>query len=304
MLDGVSLDQLRMFVAAHTEGSFSGAARRLRRSQPAVSETISGLEMQLGLALFDRRGRYPRLTPAGQTLLADAQAVLAGVDGLKARAKGMAGGLEAELTAVIDVFYPIEAIAHAAHEFRRDFPQTPLHLRVEALGAALLPVLNAQASFGLVGSVPDVPEALVSERLTSVDFVMVAAATHPLSQQRGVLNQAVLARHIQLVLTDRSDLTLGRQFGVLSPHVWRLADLGAKHAFLLNGLGWGGMPRYRVQADLDAGRLVRLNIEDIPAGGLQLPMSAVYRADDPPGPAGRWMIEHLKQFGCDSVRPG
>jgi DNA-binding transcriptional LysR family regulator len=99
-----------------------------------------------------------------------------------------------------------------------------------------------------------------------------------------------------LVLTDRSKLTQGREFAVMSTSTWRLADLFAKHAFLLNGLGWGGMPRHTVEADLKAGRLVELEIEDVPAGGMALAMSAVYRAADPPGPAGRWMIERLK--GC------
>jgi soluble lytic murein transglycosylase-like protein len=45
------------------------------------------------------------------------------------------------------------------------------------------------------------------------------------------------------VLTDRSELTAGREFGVMSGSVWRLADLFAKHAFLLQGLGWGGMKK-------------------------------------------------------------
>ncbi|HMH65277.1 MAG TPA: LysR substrate-binding domain-containing protein, partial [Rhizomicrobium sp.] len=89
-------------------------------------------------------------------------------------------------------------------------------------------------------------------------------------------------------------LTKGREFGVLSPSTWRLADLFAKHAFLLNGLGWGGMPVHAVQDDLSSGRLVELSIEDIPAGGLVLPMSAVYPTSAPPGPAGRWLIERLK----------
>jgi DNA-binding transcriptional LysR family regulator len=80
----------------------------------------------------------------------------------------------------------------------------------------------------------------------------------------------------------------------MAPSTWRLADLFAKHAFLLNGLGWGGMPRHVVEPDLEDGRLVELSIEDVPTGGLSLPMSAVYRASSPPGPAGRWMIERLK----------
>src|SRR5438309_8177420 len=50
------------------------------------------------------------------------------------------------------------------------------------------------------------------------------------------------SQHRQLVLTDRSELSQGKEFGVFSANTWRLADLGAKHAFLRAGLGWGGMP--------------------------------------------------------------
>ena len=71
MLDGVSLDQLRAFIAAADEGSFSAAARKLRRAQSVVSELVSNLEGQIGVTLFDRSGRYPVLTPEGAVLLAE-----------------------------------------------------------------------------------------------------------------------------------------------------------------------------------------------------------------------------------------
>ena len=68
-----------------------------------------------------------------------------------------------------------------------------------------------------------------------------------------------LARdHVQLVLTDRSSLTEGRDFGVVSVKTWRLADLGAKHALLLAGMGWGNMPKPMVNDDMKRGRLVEL----------------------------------------------
>ena len=111
----------------------------------------------------------------------------------------------------------------------------------------------------------------------------------------GVIPKAELAKHVQLLLTDRSDLTVGREFGVMSPLTWRLGDLFAKHAFLLKGLGWGGMPVHAVKQDLQQGRLVKLSIEDVPDEGLILPMFAVYLTAKPPGPAGRWLIERLRQ---------
>ena len=100
MLDAVSLDQLRTFIAAVDEGSFSAASRKLLRSQSVVSETISNLEQQIGVQLFDRSGRYPKLTAAGSVILGDARSIITGVDLLKARAKGMSAGLEPELSVV------------------------------------------------------------------------------------------------------------------------------------------------------------------------------------------------------------
>lgn len=294
MLDGLSLDQLRTFIAAVDEGSFSAAARKLGRAQSVISELVRNLETQLGVDLFDRTGRYPQLTAAGNALLSNARGIVGDVDILKSRAKGMAVGLEPELSVVVDVFFPIHVLAEAGKEFRERFPGVPLRVYVEALGGAFQPVLDQRASVGIVGSLPTVPPNIICEALGGVAFSMVAAADHPLAAWLGTIPKGELAKHVQLVLTDRTDLSKGREFGVMSPQTWRLADLFAKHMFLLNGLGWGGMPAHVVRADIDAGRLVELAIEDWPMGGVTVPISAAYRSDNPPGPAGRWLIERLR----------
>src|SRR5258708_36026361 len=89
MLDAVALDQLRTFIAAVDEGSFSAASRKLLRAQSVVSETISNLEEQIGVKLFDRSGRYPKRTPAGLALLGDARTIISGVDLPQAPAEGI-----------------------------------------------------------------------------------------------------------------------------------------------------------------------------------------------------------------------
>ncbi len=295
VLDGLSLDQLRAFIAAVEAGSFSAGARRLHRAQSAVSELIGNLEGQLGIRLFDRSARYPKLTVAGAQMLADARTIIAQVDLLKARAAGISGGLEPELAVVVDVLFPIAAIADSAKEFRERYPRTALRLYVETLGGAYQPVLDQRCSLGIVTPAMSAPDAITLERLQGVTFVMVAAREHPLAQIDGFIPKQELAKHVQLVLTDRSELTRGRDFGVMSPMTWRLSDLYAKHAFLLKGLGWGGMPVHAVRQDLRDGRLVQLPIEDLPGEGLVLPMAAAYLTAKPPGPAGRWFIERLRR---------
>ena len=294
MLDGISLDHLRMFIAAADEGSFSAGGRRLRRAQSVVSQTLANLEAQLGVKLFDRSSRSPVLTSQGLALLAEARAVVSRMDVFKARAKGLSDGLEPELSVVVDVMYPLEQLTSAIAAFQEKFPATPLTLYVEALGAVFQPVIEGRCAFGVMGSLPTAPAQLTRERLLVVGFAFVASPTHPLASLKGPIPARVLAQHRQLVLTDRSELSQGKDFGVFSSNTWRLADLGAKHAFLRAGLGWGGMPVGVVETDLANGSLVRIDLEDVPNANLIMQMSAVFRTDRPPGPAGRWLIERLK----------
>ena len=294
MLDGLSLDQLRTFVAAVDEGSFSAAGRRLGRVQSAISALVARLEGQVGVALFDRSRRQPVLTAAGAILLADARAVLAGVDAMRARAKGMVSGIEPELSMVVDVMFPLARLAAAARAFREAFPRTPLRIDVEVMGGAYEPVIQGRASMGVVGPLPTMPAALTTERLLGIPIAMVAAHNHPLALHCGPIARAELARHVQLVLSDRSHFSDGHDINVISRHTWRLADLHAKRAFLLEGLGWGGMPVDTIRDDITAGRLVALSVEDTPAGGLVRPLSAAWLTAAPPGPAGRWFIDRLK----------
>jgi DNA-binding transcriptional LysR family regulator len=292
-LDGVSLDQLRIFVAAADDASFTAAGRRLNRAQSAISHSIANLECQLGVRLFDRSEKFPRLTLEGRALLTPARGIVQGVQALKVHAHDMAGGLEPELSVVIDVMFPQKTLTKAISAFAKQFPATNLRLYAEALGAVAVAVLEQRCSVGVIGTLPDTPPALTKERLLTVPLVSVVAPSHPFASLADPIPTEIAERHIQLVLTDRSHLTMGRDMSVIAKQSWRLADLGAKHAFLREGLGWGHMPLPAVEEDIARGILVPITIEGTPAAR-SMPMSAIYRADAPPGRAGRWLIDHLK----------
>jgi DNA-binding transcriptional LysR family regulator len=97
--------------------------------------------------------------------------------------------------------------------------------------------------------------------------------------------------HRQLILTVRTPFLAGPDVGVFSTGTWRLADLGAKHALLLAGVGWGNMPEPNVEADLAAGRLIRLELPEARSGTHAF--HAMYRTDQPPGPAGPWLVQRF-----------
>ncbi len=287
-----SLDQLQVFLSVVETGSFAAAGRRLGRATSAISYAVANLELQLGVALFDReQTRKPTLTEAGVAVLSDARTLSVGVDNLRAKVKGLIEGLEAEVTLVVDVMLPTERLVDAMQAFEAKFPTVPLRLHVEALGATTQLVDTGVAKIGVSGgpiqmAVPGIERIQIG----SVDLIPVAAPSHPLA--RGKSNAPGDARnHIQLVLTDRSTLTKGRDFGVIAVKTWRLADLGAKHALLCTGVGWGNMPEPMVRDDLKAGRLVHLRLPEWRNGTYEL--HAIYRTDSPPGPAASWMIQRF-----------
>src|SRR6266852_8700019 len=224
MFDGVSLDQLRTFIAAADEGSFSAAGRRLRRAQSVVSQTLANLEGQLGVKLFDRSARLPLLTDQGRALLVDARAVAGDVDLFKARAKSLAGGLEPELSVAVDVVFPLAPFTAAVAAFQKEFPATLLRFDVES-SAVIEPVLEGRCAVGVMASSQVAPPQLTRERLLAVTTPLVVSPQHPLATHGAPIPTAVLAEHIQLVHADPSDLSRPGGFGLLSPRVWRRSHL-------------------------------------------------------------------------------
>lgn len=286
-----TLDQLRIFIAVADEGSFGAAARRMGRAVSAISYGIAQLEAQLAVTLFEREGsRKPILTEAGEGLLVEARSVADRIDGLLAKTRGLHAGLESNLGLVLDVMLPGEVTASVLRQFRHTFPTVALRLRVEGLGAVAQCLIDEGAQLAIGGPIIGEDPALERQAIGVVDLIPVAAPDHPLTAPDIAPGES--RKHLQLVLSDRSTRTQGREFSVLSPLTWRLGDLGAKHSLLKEGLGWGNMPRDMVAGDLESGRLVELDLPEKP--GDHYTLYALWRRDAPLGPATSWMIDAFR----------
>lgn len=290
--DGLTLDQVQVFLAVVEAGSFSAAARRLSRAQSAVTYAIQKLEELFGIELFDRTAYRPTLTPAGQGLLPRARRIANEVGAFRAQAHGLGAGLESEVAIALDGLFPMERFVDAIQRFKLVFPSVAPRVLVENLGAATALVLNGSAVLGLLSPAASETPALVRYAAVPVKLMSVAAPDHPLAQMLGRIPVEVVSEHVQLVLTDSSSLLAGRDFGVISPLTWRLGDLSAKHAMLLAGLGWGGMPEHMVAKDLEAGRLVQIHPSGLEGLGA-ITMYAAHRLGASLGPAARWLLEEF-----------
>ncbi|MEM6267377.1 MAG: LysR substrate-binding domain-containing protein [Pseudomonadota bacterium] len=286
-----SLDQLRIFLTVVEEGSFGGAARRMGRAVSAISYGIAQLELQLAVTLFEREGsRKPVLTEAGKGLFAEARAVADRVDALLAKTHSLHAGLESSISLVLDVMVPGEVSAQVLREFRRVFPTVSLTLNIEGLGAVAECLLEGEAELAIGGPVIGDHSGLERQAIGEIELIPVAAPNHPLASVD--LAPGESRKHLQLVLADRSNLTEGREFSVLSPDTWRLGDLGAKHSLLKEGLGWGNMPRAMIAGDLASGALVELDLPEAPGADYRL--SALWRRDARLGPAASWLVDAFR----------
>lgn len=289
-----TLDQLQVFLAVAELGSFSAAARKLNRAQSVISYTIANLEAQLQLRLFERKGaRQPRLTEAGRAMVIDARRIVAGIDTLRARARSMRAGVEAQIALAISVMVPSEALVATLRAFRDAYPEVTLNLTVGELGMVVDLVRSGKADIGISGSLLTTDERVIAERIGHSFMVPVAAADHPLASLGRKLVLTDVREEVQIVVTDTSGITRGRDFNVLSFRTWRVGDITTKHRLIRAGLGWGGLPVALVRDDLQSGALVALDLDAYETS--RYPLYALRPAGHGPGPAARWLLDMFRE---------
>ena len=176
--------ELQVLQAVAAERSFSRAATRLHRTQPAVSQAIRRLEQELGERLFDRSSKGGRLTEAGTILLNYAERLIR----LKDEAEDAVHELQ-ELRRGRVVIGVNEAAVHVllpiVLQFREDHPHAQVEMRRVHSRQIPSEVLNRSLDLGLVTFPPD-ERGLVSVPLGVDELVMLTHPKHPLARRRQV----------------------------------------------------------------------------------------------------------------------
>jgi DNA-binding transcriptional LysR family regulator len=301
MLDPITLDQLRTLLTVVEEGSFSAAARKLRRVQSAVSHAMANLESHLGVSIWDRSTKVATLTDQGRAVLTAAQRVCGEVDSLRRLAGGLSTGTEASVSLCVDALFPLPAFIDLCRGFVKEFPAVDLRVDTQIMSAVSARVLDGSATLGVVSPM-GIVRGLERHVLSPIRMLAVVSAKHPLARHKKRIPTARLAEHVQIVLSERNDDGVADQ-AVLSPRNWRIADLHTKHALLRGGLGWGNLPEHLIRDDVRAGRLVVIQPDAWGENEHTLYLSAVYRPDTTFGPAHRWVLGQLEQLCARDATP-
>ena len=294
MIGNLSLDQLRVLVAIADGGSFSAAGRTLGRVQSAISQAVATLDAGQGVTLLDRSGHRPRLTAVGQVLVDQARLVLASAARFEAVAAGTREGLEPELAVAIDPLVPTAPLIDSLRALSETVPHLPVSFSTEGLGGSLRRLRDDSAALAICLLLPDVPDDIAAFPLLRIVMQPVIAPGHPLAMLGRPVTGGDLEQHVQLVLSDPVDPG-GASYGLASARRWRFVDLGRRMDFLLAGLGWCRMPEHLVAAPIGEGRLVLLDLADDPTPGDGLTIYAAHRRDRALGPAGRWLLDTLRE---------
>jgi DNA-binding transcriptional LysR family regulator len=256
-----TLDEWEILQAVVQLGGFAPAAKQLNRSQSTISYAIARLQEQLGIRLFEIKGRRAHLTELGRGLLADVEPHLAGFHQLEQRAHSLATGGETEVRLSVDSIFPNRRLFAALAEFARLFPYVQPKLRQSTF-------LSADAEFSVYNAQLCITGLLSREFFTkpivSIRMVAVARRDHPLHEVRRKLNRADLMQYTLVTIEGTSSGTLRHQPRVPAQRVLQVSSIEAAIDAVRSGFCFGWLPAYRIQSDVPQGELIPLRL---PAGG-------------------------------------
>lgn len=267
----MNVSQLRTFVEVIERGSFSGAAKSLGISQPAVTMQIQALEADLETTLLDRRYRRVDLTEAGKSLLPHARRVLSQLDQARTEITALSGVVSGHLAIAASTTPGVYVIPRLLGDFLSHHPQVKVTITVHDSAEVVAAVESGAAQVGVTGAI--IRDARVSyEELGCDELVVVCAPGHPLARARDV-DLADLADETW-VMREAGSGTRQVAEKVLSEHGvdvrgLRVAvELGTGEAIVSaveGGLGVAMMSRYVVDKALKAGALSEIHAAGLPA---------------------------------------
>ncbi|EDA9786267.1 LysR family transcriptional regulator, partial [Salmonella enterica subsp. enterica serovar Java] len=233
-----SPEALMAFVETVSCGSFSAAARRLRKSQSTISTAIAHLEADLGFSLFDRSSRQPVLTEEGKRVLSYVQAILSASDRLDEVALTLSGETEARLTFVLsDTLHP-DSLEELMAQFDRQFPHTEFECLIGENDDVIDLLQKGRAQIGLIEARDDYPTDIGATRLPVQSWMGVyVATTHPLASQTNLQwEQLHTWRELRLntYLDSNANITRGPAWS--APNYLLLLSMAVQ------GFGWCVLP--------------------------------------------------------------
>ncbi|CFQ15378.1 LysR family transcriptional regulator [Yersinia enterocolitica] len=280
-----SPEALIAFVEAAALGSFSAAARKLRKSQSTISTAIANLEADLGLTLFDRQARQPVLTDHGRRVLSHVQEILAASERLDNLSIRLAGQVETRLTFVLSDTYQPTHHESLLRRFEQRYPDIEFECLIAEDDDVIDLLQLRRAHIGVVEVQQHYPPDIAASRLAEqTEMAIFVQRHHPLAQLSQV-HPEQLATTRQLCLNTYNRTERNQSQGL----IWSAPSYLMLMEMAVQGFGWAILPHWMVEQYSDK-KLVALPIAGWPKN---ISIDAVWSKNSPPGPAGYWLLDQL-----------
>ncbi|PSW19854.1 LysR family transcriptional regulator [Photobacterium sanctipauli] len=286
-----TIDQLDAFVTAVQQGSFSAAARKLGKAQSRISTAINNLELDLGFELFDRTARLPVLTPEGEDMYIEAQAVLAQCERLNARAMTVTSGEEVAITVAMEEALPVTAFEALFGRAAEAFPTLKLTILNGSQDDIAMWVATKQADLGILFNVKQIPDSLEFMSIGHFQHSLIVSRKHPLANVNApTISQ--LNQYRQLVIRGRMDYG---QAKAISANYWHIDSYYLITAMVARGIGWALVPEHVAKEEWYVNELLELSTEEIPEP-LWVEIGVVRRRDRGCGKVIEWLYDELSEM--------
>ncbi|HEJ7988045.1 TPA: LysR family transcriptional regulator [Serratia marcescens] len=288
-----SSDNIELFLAVLDRGSFSAAARALRRVPSAVSMGIANMEAELGFALFDRSHREPTPTALALALAPHARLIAGQLKQLQVHAIELSQGLESRLSIGVASDINGASLLAAVKTLSQRYPL----LNIEVLSAPQDDVLHMlhQERIGvcLAFGGLNINSAEQFHSVGAESLVAMVSPQHPaLDGAAGELFLEDLVNVRQIMVASR-DLPIGDLRPRVAEAYWRTDSLPMALNMVEAGLGWGNFPLSLAEPLLAQGRLVRLKFKNT-KNELRLPMHLIWLKSRPLDKAARELVELMR----------
>jgi len=261
----MELTQLETFLAVAEERSFSRAAVRLHRTQPAVSQVIRKLEAAVGETLFDRAARDGSLTAAGELLRDYAQRLLA----LRREASSALGELKSLERGRLQLAaneYTCMYLLPAIDAFRREYPQISVTVH-RTLASRVPEQLNLRTfELGVISFRPD-PVQFRTIAVYGDSLALVVSPTHQLARAGRVsiteLGEELFVAHNVTSPLRRKVIEAFQRYRTPLNMGIELPTIEAIKRFVALGNGMALVPHLTVARELETGDLVRVLVDEL-----------------------------------------
>ena len=237
----MELRVLRYFLMVAREQSFTKAAEQLNITQPTLSRQLSALESELGVKLFDRRGRNLTLTGEGVLLKRRALEIVDLEDSILSEIKGNSDSIEGQVTIGCGEFAAMECMGEIVRTFQQKYPNVQIRIHT-----ATADIISEMMSKGLV----DIGVFLEPVNVEGLDYIRIEDGDHwvvtlrpndPLAEKKFFTKKDLI--HLPLIIPERTNVQselanwFGKDFAKLQ--IVCTSNLGTNAGVMaLHGVGY------------------------------------------------------------------